>query len=986
MSAQSPSSDRIEWSSADALPSPATAWRARDGRAGSGALAAAALATLTCLASGAALATTGLTFHEFFHAAVTGSQIPAAADSAVRVGPGFAQFEYPTAGVIDAAEGTIELWVMPVDWDARDGKFHVFLDARGSGALFLYKDAGDARVLVVATQDANAGPYYSDAVPVDWKPREWHHLAATWSADGVRLYFDGVPPGAAAAEARLPGSFGTHFSVGDLPWSSTRASSSLIRDLRIYNRALSAREIALHYRGEFDPRLTLDPAGTALSYHVQGPDGVCRVMLRSDASSGLEGTTVRFELRSANAVLTSAAAPFDERGRARTSLMLPMRSPGTYRLQASVDRGGRTVLQRQLPLEIPDLTTRTVNDSPTLQPPWSPIRVDDGVIEVWGRRYVFGDSYLPQQITSGGVDLLAGPMTLEAESGGRPLTLRVRRRSLQSAANGEVVAIHSQLAAAEETPALDVAALVSYDGLIEITLAADTAGAGSDAPYTIALRVPLRPDQVRYLYRSDGQNQGLAEPMPERAGVIDSQHFVPWYWLGNDNSGLFWYAESASQWPAFSRAGAIQVVRTPDSVELLLTFLHDQPVPPTWHLKLGLQATPVRPMRADWRTWRLLPSKAANLEVLWPTPTADSTVYYGYPRATDAQQLAARLAASRKAGVRTVPYVCVTCISTAAPEWKFRATDWSNGNYDATSADVRAFGPPLAFVAPAAPGWRDFIVSRTGEFVRRFSFAGLYLDNIRPYGAYAPEAGLGFRNAAGAWRDYPIGGYRELLRAVRAQLLRSDANAVVIAHSSSEVIPPMLAFADAYVDGEQFRGKVKDDYLGVVSIEQFRAEFMGRQWGVAPVFLPEFPAEMAERTAPTRELMALLLVHDVAIWPLNCNLAEVERALAPLRRFGYQDSHFLPYFSAQRPARVVPPGLSVSAYESERGALLIIANLTHGAHGGQICIDPRLSPAGRGVLSDGRKLQIDRAGCFGTTVPAMDYQLLQVQRLSRARS
>jgi len=76
----------------------------------------------------------------------------------------------------------------------------------------------------------------------------------------------------------------------------------------------------------------------------------------------------------------------------------------------------------------------------------------------------------------------------------------------------------------------------------------------------------------------------------------------------------------------------------------------------------------------------------------------------------------------------------------------------------------------------------------------------------------------------------------------------------------------------------------------------------------------------------------------------------------------------------------------VSAYESERGALLIIANLTHGAHGGQICIDPRLSPAGRGVLSDGRKLQIDRAGCFGTTVPAMDYQLLQVQRLSRARS
>lgn len=80
---------------------------------------------------------------------------------------------------------------------------------------------------------------------------------------------------------------------------------------------------------------------------------------------------------------------------------------------------------------------------------------------------------------------------------------------------------------------------------------------------------------------------------------------------------------------------------------------------------------------------------------------------------------------------------------------------------------------------------------------------------------------------------------------------------------------PLLAYHDAILLGEHFRGKVKDNYLDVFALDTFRAELIGRQWGVMSFFLPEFGGntggDATQQVEPTGGLMVLPMLHDVPL-------------------------------------------------------------------------------------------------------------------------
>lgn len=165
---------------------------------------------------------------------------------------------------------------------------------------------------------------------------------------------------------------------------------------------------------------------------------------------------------------------------------------------------------------------------------------------------------------------------------------------------------------------------------------------------------------------------------------------------------------------------------------------------------------------------------------------------------------------------------------------------------------------------------------------------------------------------------------------------------LTIAHISSKLTIPLLAFTDAYLDGEQFADVVKDDYMDVLALDAFRSEFIGRQWGLIPIFLPEFRRPYSEATEPTRGLMALLMLHDVLIWPQWCNVEMVNAALYGLDDFGYFDAEFIPYFDPIPPATSTLKDVYVSAYKKTDGkVLLIIANLSRENRTGQLFVNAR---------------------------------------------
>ena len=471
-------------------------------------------------------------------------------------------------------------------------------------------------------------------------------------------------------------------------------------------------------------------------------------------------------------------------------------------------------------------------------------------------------------------------------------------------------------------------------------------------------------------------------------GVVDTTSFIPYYWLGDNETGLFWFCESDEMWPNGGAGNAVEVVRSERAVTLRLNILQPgQTLPENWRLAFGLQATPVKPLPKDWRKWRLSalePSQDdtyANVSIIWPTPEKDSLRYYGYPEASDPALFRERVVDLHKRKVKAVPYLCLSFLSAASPEWPLFGHHWAMGAVDNSAADVVAYGAGFAMTSPAGKGYSDFIVWKDRQFIDRYEIDGVYHDNTHPYPSTNLAAGVGYLRNGTARRTFPILAYRELYRRMYAVVKDLPRETFTMAHMSGKVTIPILAYEDSYLDGENFRGRVKDSYMDVISLDTFRAEFNGRQWGIMPFFIPEFPEELRQQVEPTRGLMALLMAHDVAVWPIWCNAAVVWEAWDALDAFGYVDSEFIPYFADLPPATTDMPEVIVSAYKREDArALVVVANLSREDRQGEVRISGRgLGMRVGGVVSWPDKAALKPADSVVTlSVPRLGYRMLVV--------
>jgi hypothetical protein len=153
---------------------------------------------------------------------------------------------YPTEGNVLPESGTVSLWVCPQNWDGTDANFHSFFESggqdSGTGWLVLYKYYQNSWLLLrYAVGNSQVG--MAKASAADWQPGEWHHLAATWSRDAMRIYVDGE----LAAEAPEPHVFpelAETFKLGDDGWHLPHEGArTLLDEVRIYAYPLDAERI-----------------------------------------------------------------------------------------------------------------------------------------------------------------------------------------------------------------------------------------------------------------------------------------------------------------------------------------------------------------------------------------------------------------------------------------------------------------------------------------------------------------------------------------------------------------------------------------------------------------------------------------------------------------------------------------------------------------------------------------------------------------------
>jgi hypothetical protein len=586
--------------------------------------------------------------------------------------------------------------------------------------------------------------------------------------------------------------------------------------------------------------------------------------------------------------------------------------------RAEVDRSGAR-----------DITAATwygnrlgMNDE--LPSPWEPVTVKGRRVSCWGRSYAFQSGPLPTSVVATGEELLARPIAVTVTTKGSAATWKKSVPKISPAHSGTYAVVNGCLTDGHKAPvALNVRSRVEYDGLVLVEVTADEAARMEESD--ISLEIPLKNERSLYHHTWAPAFAGVSGNLPAGTGVVERHKFMPFYWIGDNERGLFWFCESDEAWPNGTHADAIEVARSGAETVLRLNIKKSgQKLPRKWRFSFGLQATPVKPLPKDWRKWRLSPGRNANVQIIWPEPQPYSLRYYGYPETADPVQFGGVVKDIHGRGMKAVPYLCLTYLSAASPEWKSYRHEWAAGREDAACEDVTAYGAPFAMVSPRGRGWADFIVWKTTEFIKRHGVDGIYHDNTQPYEISAPEKGAGYLRNGERKSAFPILGYRDVYERMYKVLKATPRETFSIAHMSGKVDIPVLAFEDAYLDGEQLLDKVKDDYLEVLPLDAFRAEFMGRQWGLIPYFLPEFRGKYIDQVKPTRGMMALLMLHDVAPWPEWCNKAVVNEALAGLDAFGYVDADFIPYFDPVPPATADAHGVYVSAYRRKDGQLLLI--------------------------------------------------------------
>jgi hypothetical protein len=157
--------------------------------------------------------------------------------------------DIPHAAELDAAEITAEAWVKlaayPAGPDDRrwliakngneweEGHYALMLKGKGVGA---YVNIGGGQ--------NNAHAVWSTNAPL--KLNTWHHVAMTYDGKNLQVYLDGSPAGSAAVnKTRKAGA--SPLRIGGRPDNFAFFDGAL-DEARVYKRALSADELAGHFR------------------------------------------------------------------------------------------------------------------------------------------------------------------------------------------------------------------------------------------------------------------------------------------------------------------------------------------------------------------------------------------------------------------------------------------------------------------------------------------------------------------------------------------------------------------------------------------------------------------------------------------------------------------------------------------------------------------------------------------------------------------
>ena len=558
----------------------------------------------------------------------------------------------------------------------------------------------------------------------------------------------------------------------------------------------------------------------------------------------------------------------------------------------------------------PDWAGSALGKHGRLMAPWTPVQVTDNRVACWDRVCDFGDQLLPVSITSGGRELLAGPVSLRARFGdsmrpwGEPAVRWIEETDTHATAN---ITAQSPLAEAR------VRATFEYDGLMTFDLKIDPRG---ERPLSgVSVEIPVSAEFASRMQISDGTAEGLVVGPVAREEY--TQAFAPMMWLTGCERGLQWLCASDDGWSLEDASGALMIKPGRRSTVLVVTMLDHELLPgEAFEASFALQATPVRPMPEGWRDWRTatlqeLPltdgvCDAAVIEALRGrgvrTVVLDDVNYRPRPdglgEAADAtlEQFAALC---HEAGLRLL--LTIDDDLTRDPVWAaFRD--------EVAAAPVADDAPARAC---AGSPWADYVVEAAAYAMNEYLADGIHLRG----GATLRGCASGM---AGDGSDALMGA-RELMMRLRTVVYERRPGALLTVELPEGTPAAAAGFADGLViDGV--------DGDAAISVDDFVARGGAGSLGTAVELA--LPADAGP--VPSSRPLAVALLNDAALRaPAPSEALATSAAVWQAQdEFEVSTANWRPWWAEQPLVTAEPADVVVSSWWREGEVLATVANLS----------------------------------------------------------
>jgi|GEM_PF-6870119 len=726
-------------------------------------------------------------------------------------------------------------------------------------------------------------------------------------------------------------------------------------------------------------------------------------------STGMKGSVELYNLNTGRLLVKATLSPFKAL-KAKAYLDIRDVIPGRYNLVTMVtDSTGKVIHRKETTLTKPsdDWVTADKLPSDEVLWPWTPMSstsIKNTVqVKCWGREYSFNGSPFPTGIITQGQQILASPISLSIKTNKQQTSYRSATLKLL---NNKPAAVGFTAAGKTDNIKINTKIRVEFDGLMvfDVTLTPTS----PTAVTSLALNLPLKAEYAKFM-QVPGRHLisgvgGFSGATGSEEGWIWKAPFAYYMWVGNEDCGIQWFTESNSNWKigdidsatarshggtargdgvfGYSRNDKNTICLTRNKGAMLWQFnIVQKPIilskPVT--ISFGLQVTPVKPRPTGWRGWGI----QRDSRLIWTTK--QSSRYFGYAEVPEEgkawhKELVDAIHAEKK---KALQYAILTQLSEGSPEYQYYHKEWESvpGWTEDMAADVVAMGNAIHGMCPESSGWIDFISHKQARFVKDNNLDGVYWDNSWPW--FCSNENHGCQD------KYPILAFRELYKRTYAQIKHMGNDKLVYIHCSGGLVMPMLSFCDGYVTGEQFSGQVNKNDFYMDKSDWFKAESMGRPYGLVPLILPMARGAWANKDL-TENFMGMALLHDAGNIAFMGGLetGTITKIWGIMDAFGISknDVEFIPYWSPEK-CMVSPSGndIKTSVYVRKGlGCLIVIGNSSNEQK--SVVLQPdfnRLAVKPEEVTCtdemSGQKITLDK-GPTTLDIPARGFRIITIKR------